>query len=199
MNRLRFTKVRQVTTPSRGNDGDAGLDFYIPVDLTYDQLSAANKNDDIWFHSVPDSDHILNEYSYILRHPRHVICAVNKEKFITTLFLSPMARVLIPSGIRVLMEPKESMLTAANKSGLASKNGVIYTAQIVDSPYTGEIHLGICNLGDTMAIKVNQKVAQFIHVPIYLTTPEEISNEDYDKLSLGWGTRGNGGFGSTGI
>lgn len=27
MNKLRFTKVREVPSPSRGNAGDAGLDF----------------------------------------------------------------------------------------------------------------------------------------------------------------------------
>ena len=29
---------------------------------------------------------------------------------------------------------------AANKSGISTKQGLIYTAEIVDSPYTGEIH-----------------------------------------------------------
>ena len=33
MNRFRFIKVRDVKTPSRGNAGDAGLDFYIPRNL----------------------------------------------------------------------------------------------------------------------------------------------------------------------
>ena len=32
-NRIRFIKVRDVKTPSRGNKGDAGIDFYIPNDF----------------------------------------------------------------------------------------------------------------------------------------------------------------------
>lgn len=38
MNRFRFIKVRDVKSPSRGNEGDAGLDFYIPEDLTLQDL-----------------------------------------------------------------------------------------------------------------------------------------------------------------
>ena len=34
MNKFRFIKVRDVKSPSRGNEGDAGLDFYIPEDST---------------------------------------------------------------------------------------------------------------------------------------------------------------------
>ena len=42
MNRFRFIKVRDVKSPSRGNEGDAGLDFYIPEDLTLQDLVKAN-------------------------------------------------------------------------------------------------------------------------------------------------------------
>ena len=44
MNKIRFTKVRDVKSPSRGNVGDAGIDFYTPVNLTLDDLVSANKN-----------------------------------------------------------------------------------------------------------------------------------------------------------
>ena len=44
MNKIRFTKVRDVKSPSRGNVGDAGIDFYTPVDLTLDDLVSANKD-----------------------------------------------------------------------------------------------------------------------------------------------------------
>ena len=33
-NRIRFIKVRDVKSPSRSNVGDAGLDFYMPSNLT---------------------------------------------------------------------------------------------------------------------------------------------------------------------
>lgn len=168
MNRLRFTRVRDVKTPSRSNEGDAGLDFYFPVDLYENQITGKD-------YSISTKDGIV--------------------ELVTML---PHARVLIPSGIRVLLEPRYSMLTAANKSGLASKRGLVFTAQIVDSPYTGEIHIGILNTGnEPVTIKAGQKLVQFIHVPIYLTTPEEISQNEYEELVENWGTRGSKGFGSS--
>ena len=167
MNRLRFTKVREVISPTRANDGDAGLDFYMPTNL-----EAVNYHGDI--------------------------CIRYKDGFITSIDIAPHTRVLIPSGIRILLEPKESMLTAANKSGIASKKGLIYSAQIVDSPYTGELHIGIINTGETVeTIEAGKKLMQFIHVPIYLTQPEEISFSEYEELANDWGTRGSNGFGSS--
>lgn len=44
MNRFRFIKVRDVKTPSRGNVGDAGLDFYIPRNLDPQQLVQIEAN-----------------------------------------------------------------------------------------------------------------------------------------------------------
>lgn len=171
MNRLRFTKVRNVRTPSRGNKGDAGLDFYMPIDLTIEQIKSSSP----------------------------VETEVDLFGSITQIIIPPHVRVLIPSGIRVLLEPRESMLSAANKSGIATKQGLIFMAQIVDSPYTGEVHIGILNTSDyPQTIKADTKLTQFIHIPIYPTEPEEIPNEQYDEIAKSWGTRGDGGFGSTG-
>lgn len=167
MNRLRFTKLREVISPNRANDGDAGLDFYMPTNL----MAVDYKGD---------------------------IAIGYKDGFITSIDIAPHTRVLIPSGIRVLLEPKESMLTAANKSGIASKKGLVYSAQIVDSPYTGELHIGIINTGETIeTIEAGKKLMQFIHVPVYLTQPEEISFNEYEELATDWGTRGSNGFGSS--
>lgn len=119
--------------------------------------------------------------------------------FVTDIQIYPGGRILIPSGIKPLIEPQESMLMAANKSGLASKKGLLYTAEIVDSPYVGEIHIGIINLSRVIqTLKVDEKATQFIHVPIYLTEPEEIQSEEFYSESQMWGTRGEGGFNSTG-
>lgn len=189
MNRLRFTKVRQVTTPNRGNVGDAGLDFYIPEDLTFDQLVKANEGSGVPFFFTQDPMTVATGTVYV---------QTDDKGIIKKLVLGPHSRILIPSGIRVLIEPRESMLTAANKSGLAKK-GIIFTSQVVDSPYTGEVHIGIANIGSNYhVISAGKKATQFIQVPIILSEPEEISNDEYDKLSVNWGTRGNNGFGSTG-
>lgn len=189
MNRLRFMKVREVATPNRGNVGDAGLDFYVPEDLTFDQLVKANEGSGVPVKNYYKINHYIGGM---------VMCSVNDNNDILNIVLTPGSRVLIPSGIRVLLEPLNSMLTAANKSGLAKK-GLVYTAQVVDSPYTGEVHIGIANIGqEALILEPGKKAAQFIHVPVFLTDPEELTNDEYIDISQGWGTRGNGGFGSTG-
>jgi dUTP pyrophosphatase len=42
--KLRIQKTRQVTTPSRSHEYDAGLDFYIPNDLPWDTYTVWPKN-----------------------------------------------------------------------------------------------------------------------------------------------------------
>lgn len=171
--RFRFTKVRNVKSPTRSNEGDAGLDFYIPEDLILSDLIECNRGE--FNNSVTLKDGVID-----------------------TIYLNPNSRILIPSGIRGLLEPKDSMLMVANKSGRASKLGLIFTAQICDSPYTGEYHLGVYNTSPNIVkLKAGQSLVQMIHTPIFLTKPEEIDNKSYEELSKNWGTRGIKGFGST--
>lgn len=176
---LLYTKVRDVKSPNRANEGDAGLDFYVPI-LTDQDIRAVSQN--------LEQMHQGNlRFKYL----------DNEELCIS---LSPGGRVLIPSGIRVLIEPKDSMLMAANKSGVATKTGLLYTAEIVDSPYTGEMHIGIFNSSSqkqTISLTEGKKIMQFIHVPIILSTPIEIPNDLYEAKAKDWGSRGINGFGSS--
>lgn len=170
--RFRFTKVRNVKSPTRHNEGDAGLDFYIPEDLTLGDLLNANRNE------------IQGTVSM-------------RDKRIEVIYLNPNSRILIPSGIKGLLEPKDSMLMVANKSGKSTKLGLIFTAQICDSPYTGEYHLGVYNTSNHIVeLRAGEALVQMIHTPVFLTNPEEIDNKSYDKLANNWGTRGNKGLGS---
>lgn len=190
MNRFRFIKVRDVKTPSRSNACDAGLDFYIPRNLTPDQIMGIEAN---------------QRPQYPGHFPHDFILKADNSMFITDIEIYPGGRILIPSGIKPLIEPRDSMFMAANKSGLASKKGLLYTAEIVDSPYTGEIHMGIINVGKVIqTLRVDEKATQFIHVPVYLTEPEEIKEELYQYITereinhWSQGTRGDKGFGSSG-
>ena len=183
MNRFRFIKVRDVKSPSRGNEGDAGLDFYIPEDLTLQDLVKANPQ--LIFHSETPE-------------PGKVSLGYNPNNQVQFIYIFPFTRILIPSGIRGLLEPRDSMLMAANKSGIATKKGLIFTAEIVDSPYVGEIHIGIYNTSqEIQVIEAGQKLVQFIHVPIYITEPDEIQQEEFYTESQMWGSRGDKGFGSS--
>lgn len=177
---LRFCKVRNVKTPNRANQGDAGLDFYVPF-LTYQDIFGISQN-----------RMALNAHELAIKGDHEIL-------------MLPSSRILIPSGIRVLIQPEASMLMAANKSGIATKEGLLYTAEIVDSPYTGEVHLGVYN-STREVVKLNilevpaedgKKLMQFIHVPIYITTPEEIPTSLFDEIASSWGSRGNNGFGSS--
>ena len=181
-NRIRFIKVRDVKSPSRSNEGDAGLDFYMPSDLTTQDIMSCNSLDILSCNSLKDDFPISLDDNY------HV----------SKIRLNPHRRILIPSGIKILLEPKDSMMIACNKSGLSTKKGLIFTAQVCDSPYTGEYHIGIYNTSNESAvINAGEKIMQFVHVPIYLTEPEEITQAEFDSQVDTWGTRGSNGFGST--
>ena len=110
----------------------------------------------------------------------------------------PNGRVLIPSGIKTWMTPGTALI-AANKSGVATKKGLIFGAQVVDSDYAGEVHISVINTSNVpVTIKTGEKLIQFIHTPVLLTPPEEVDefmfNALHDKSQ-----RGTGGFGSTGV
>lgn len=178
MNRFRFIKVREVVSPNRANPNDAGLDFYVPTDLTVDDIN--NKN-------IYDKG-----CDFKLSFERGMRESIGK------FYLKSGHRILIPSGIKGLLEPPASMLMVANKSGIATKQGLIFTAEIVDSPYVGEIHIGVYNTSqEVQVIEAGKKLVQFIHVPIFITEPEEIQLEEFYTESQIWGSRGANGFGSS--
>ena len=186
MNKIRFTKVRDVKSPSRGNVGDAGIDFYTPVDLTLEDLVSVNK--DVEFISVSTESSFSGRVKVILDDEGHV----------KKLRIGAHSRVIIPSGIKTLIEPLDSGLIAANKSGVSTVKGLVYTAEVVDSNYVGEIHICVANTSSCSTdIEMGKKLMQFMHVPVYMTTPEEISIEDYENEAKDWGSRGQNWQGST--
>lgn len=201
---LRYTRVRKVRPLVRANAGDAGLDFFVPVDLTVKDLTYCQ------------ADSVIQTYGLEVETPKHKWVVGNKKMEIKGIpYLVPLdpviygetviairvrahARVLIPSGIRVLLEPRASMLQANNKSGVSTKKGLIFGAEVVDSPYTGEVHISMINTTNSeVLINADEKLVQFVHVPIYDTDPEEIPGDLYNAIAEDWGTRGAGAFGSS--
>ena len=176
-NRIRFIKVRDVKTPNRGNKGDAGIDFYVPNELKASEIRELNKK----------------TYNGL-----RVIEDINEVDRVKSILLHPGARVIIPSGIKVLIEPEDSWMVAIDKSGVSTKKGLIATAKAVDSNYTGEIHICVTNIGlEKPIILPGEKLIQFMHLPVYLTEPELISEEEFNSLSEVCGSRGENWQGST--
>lgn len=123
-----------------------------------------------------------------------------------SIVLRPGERVLIPSGIHCQMASPHRALIAANKSGVATKFGLIFGAQVVDFEYQGEIHLSIINTNkgithsgkEIIQITPGMKILQFLEMPVFnseLEITDNLSiNDFYDNIET---TRAAGGFGST--
>jgi len=170
MSTIKFLKVRDVKSPSRANKYDAGIDFYVPelTDEFVKELKEKNPHIDVWHSKMG----------------RHIP-------------LSPQQRILIPSGIHCQMENPGTALIAANKSGVATKTGLIFGAQVVDFEYQGEIHLSLINTSDVaVEITSGMKILQFIETPIIQSEIliSEMSVETFYKNST---TRGASGFGDS--
>lgn len=110
------------------------------------------------------------------------------------LTIEPGGRALVPTGIAVALPSAQSVGLVFARSGLAVKKGLTLSngVGVIDSDYTGEIRVGLINLGeDSYTIQPGERIAQLVVMPVCLPEVREVSDlEDT--------TRGNGGFGSTG-
>ena len=173
MSTVKFFNLFDVKYPLRGTPEAAGIDFFVP-----------NYNDQF-------------EKDFIDKNPA-IRYEVNNENAGMKMWLAPGERVLIPSGIHTWMEPGTALI-AANKSGVATKKGLIFGAQVVDSDYAGEVHISVINTSnEDVIIKCGEKLIQFIHTPVLLTKPEEVDEYTFNALH-DKSVRGEGGFGSTGV
>ena len=173
---FKFVRVRDVHVPTRANQGDAGIDFYVPNDLTVDDLIKCNTNTYVGNWDITSKDQITVQAG-------EVYCFVNDVNDIYRILIGPHATCVIPSGICGILEPEASMLQANDKSGVSSKKKLKVTASIIDSPYTGEIHHVVFNTSnEPVIIDLGEKLVQYIHIPIYLTQPEEINMSEFEKL-----------------
>jgi dUTPase len=126
--------------------------------------------------------------------------AKNPDVYISNfnIVLEPGQRVLIPSGIYCQMFDHDRALIACNKSGVATKLGLIFGAQVVDYEYQGEIHISLIYTGHgSCEIIPGQKILQFLETPIFTSEIEIFENlipsSFYDRTT----TRGADGFGSS--
>ena len=106
----------------------------------------------------------------------------------------PFGSAVIPTGLKIEV-PEGYMLEIKNKSGIASKRGLLVGACVVDRGYTGEIFVNLHNVTHrNQTIHDGDKIAQAVFVKI--TTDVELVESDniYDDQT----SRGGGALGSTG-
>ena len=107
------------------------------------------------------------------------------------LTLEPGQAVPVPTGIQVAISQGYVGLVW-DKSGISLK-GVHRLAGVIDSGYRGEIKVVMINLGDEpFVVEKGKKIAQMLIQPV--VSAEIIEVDDLDDTS-----RGEGGFGSTGL
>jgi dUTPase len=211
---IKFWRSRDVQLPSRGHDGDAGMDFYVPAfdsrfisDLLgkNPHLSKSRCNDSsgtIHAHSTSVTFALVDHGSsnaaleFDLSDSNNTFIKFDQELCKNYFLLAPLSRVNIPSGIFCQMSAPGRALIASNKSGIASKHGLIFGAQVVDYPYQGEIHINVINTSPKVVrIYAGQKLIQFLETPVYISSIEEVPH--IENLHPEATSRGKDGFGST--
>ena len=114
-----------------------------------------------------------------------------------SLIIKPSERVLVPTGIHFEL-PESMEIQVRPRSGLAIKNGVtvLNTPGTVDRGYNGEIKVILINLSkENFTVNHGDRIAQAVISPVISGRWAKIIKVD----SLNDSSRGDGGFGSTGI
>jgi deoxyuridine 5'-triphosphate nucleotidohydrolase len=118
-----------------------------------------------------------------------VLAAVTEE-----LVLQPRERRLIPTGLTVAI-PEGYEIQVRPRSGLALKHGLtlLNTPGTIDADYRGEIGIILMNLSEeAFTVTRGMRIAQLVLAPVTSLVWQEVQQ-------LPESTRGEGGFGSTGI
>jgi dUTP pyrophosphatase len=111
----------------------------------------------------------------------------------TPLFLEPMDRVLVPTGL-FLAIPQNFEAQIRPRSGLAIKQGLtcLNTPGTIDADYRGELKVILINLSkETQTINDGDRIAQMVFCAIETAIFETV-------VELATTERGAGGFGHTG-
>ncbi|MGO4851479.1 dUTP diphosphatase [Phaeovulum sp. W22_SRMD_FR3] len=109
------------------------------------------------------------------------------------LVLAPMARVIVPTGLRVAI-PDGFEMQIRPRSGLALKHGISLpnTPGTIDSDYRGPLGVLLINYGaEPFCVVHGERIAQLVIAPVVQAGFTLVA--DLDATA-----RGQGGFGSTG-
>ena len=164
-----------VKAPVR-DDGNGGIDFFIP---NYSEAFVEAFN-------AKNAEKNAN------------LIKLDKDRVIR---IEPHGRVNIPSGIRSFISSNVA-LEAQNKSGIATKHGLVYGASVVDANYQGIIHISLINTtSQVIELPFGMKAVQFLPRLIDISPIEVYNNISLDEFykDFEFSNRGEGAFGSTGV
>jgi dUTP pyrophosphatase len=165
---LKFTKIRDVQSPRKSCETDAGIDFFVPR-VSDDYISQLKSR---------DVAVIVGDYARILVPPHYT--------------------VVIPSGVYVDI-PSGWSLVAFNRSGIATKKGLVLMACVVDSGYQGEVFFSLKNMNRFNTwIDFDSPIVQMLLLPVPDIRIEEVDGGPESLYNGAKSTRGTGALGSTG-
>ncbi len=105
--------------------------------------------------------------------------------------IGPGELFAVPTGIQIAV-PEGHAGLIWDKSGI-SLQGVHRLAGVIDAGYRGEVRVVLVNLGAApFAVRTGMKIAQLLVQPVAAVSVVEVGDLDGT-------TRGEGGFGSTGL
>ncbi len=205
---IKFLLIREVKTPTRAFEFDAGIDFFVP-------RFNSNFIDDLLEKNKKTFKKTLTEEEIEKLKPKHKGTGFGCDDG-TTLYLNTTGNagigtvyttadksgpqdffgfdvekgepyfilpaghgVMIPSGVKSRMAKPGRALVAANKSGIATKDLLTFGAQVVDYTYNGEIHLHLINNSlGEVKIYQNQKILQFLETPVFNSRVKTITRDE---------------------
>ena len=152
---MKYSKVRNVKSLTRGTNLSAGIDFYIPV-FDEDLKEEIMKNN--------------NPANYAL--------------FENSIAVLPHKTILIPSGIKATPEDGTALI-CYNKSGVSSLKGLAVMGCIVSADDKNEIQISLLNTtNDRVIIEEGEKITQFIEEKVLISELKEVPFEElYDGES----------------
>lgn len=108
--------------------------------------------------------------------------------------IPPGATVDIHTDIKISMPPK-TYVRITGRSSTLRKHNLLVNEAIIDNGYTGEMFVCVHNLGkEVFHVKPGMRLAQMIFGVI-----EDIRWVEVDSIEPKLNSRGNNGFGSTGV
>jgi dUTP pyrophosphatase len=101
-------------------------------------------------------------------------------------------RAVVETGLRFAI-PQGYVGLVWDRSGLAARHGIHCLAGVIDSGYRGEVKVVVQNLGEAeFVVERGMRIAQMLVQPV--AAAELVRVESLENSS-----RGEGGFGSTGL